>query len=85
MLRRAEPLGTQLLTMTGHPVPATDLNRLLAIEELVERQLFEVLPSARVVDRVVQDGLFRFCIDAGEEALGDVVVDYCAGGASATS
>ena len=73
VLGRADPTGVQLLKMsgeTGRLVPTKDINRPLAIEELVREQLVEALPHAKVVDRVVHEGLFRFCIDAGEDSLG---------------
>ena len=87
-LGRADPTAVRLLatdTKTGRRVPAEDINRLLEIEGLVERQLLQVLRSAKVVDRVARDGLFRFSIHPGEEALDDIVVDYRLAGATAAS
>ena len=76
VLGRADPGGA---LFNEDLVPVKDLNRLLAIEKVVEEQVRVVLPAGRVVDRVDGPSLFRFSINCGDGGLDNLTVDYHVG------
>ena len=78
VLGRVDPGGVQLLTT--NMAPDEDANRLSAIEDVVEQQLREVVPSARLED----GGPLGVCIHAGEVGLERVAVRYVVEAAEAS-
>ena len=76
VLGRVDPSG---VLFTEDLVPVKDLNRLLAIEQVVEEQVRVVLPAGRVVDRVDGPSLFRFTINCSDGGLDNLTVDYHVG------
>ncbi len=76
VLGRVDPGGA---LFNADRVPAKDVNRLLAIEQVVEEQVRAVLPAGRVVDRADGPSLFRFTINCSDGGLDKLTVDYHVG------